>query len=528
MDSTEFYTFYDIQKEVESYFANRDKGRGSGYKQYKRWAIFAEERFSPSGEIFNIGAANLANYQAYISNFNFSALPSNYDPGYWSQVNTGLSTQSPSQVNNPNFSSNPGVGRVQCIEIAGSDCYIGTPGGGIWKNSVSGSWVDWIPIGDGLPQIGISDIEVNPNNSNNIFILTGEADQSVSTNESIGVLESNDGGLTWHATSLSWDINELVGATRLLMHPTNPNIQFVTVRRPSSRRGIYKTTDGWNSWTQVYDGGNPVWDIEFKPGDPSIVYASTNNDFLRSTSNGDSATFNIITNGLPSNPGTDRIAIGVSPDDADYVYLLYADNNGSTTTPCSTTLSPFDGFYRSTNSGVSFILRDSGCPNPLGYSSTGADNREQATYDLALAVNPNDVNEVHIGGINCWMSTTGGNSGSWTITSWWDRNGTASIPFTFGYTHADIHALEFSSSGKLYCASDGGFYRRSNGAWSDRSNGLMNMQFYNIDVQYGQKLFFKREPEKMNDPKAIVVCNYGKDVIGHLRRSNVAYYFEIS
>ena len=36
MDSTEFYTFYDIQKEVESYFANRDKGRGSGYKQYKR------------------------------------------------------------------------------------------------------------------------------------------------------------------------------------------------------------------------------------------------------------------------------------------------------------------------------------------------------------------------------------------------------------------------------------------------------------------------------------------------------------
>ena len=64
--------------------------------------------------------------------------------------------------------------------------------------------------------------------------------------------------------------------------------------------------------------------------------------------------------------------------------MLYADNNGSDATPCSVSLSPFDGFYRSTTSGVSFTLRDSGCPNPLGYSSTDYKNQCYPLDNLEL------------------------------------------------------------------------------------------------------------------------------------------------
>ena len=46
------------------------------------------------------------------------------------------------------------------------------------------------------------------------------------------------------------------------------------------------------------------------------------------------------------------------------------------------------------------------------------------------------------------------------------------------------------------------------------------MLMYKMD----KKCFFKREPENTNDPNAIVVYTYGRDKIGHLKRSDAAYY----
>ena len=473
MQETEgMHSVYDVISEAESYFSNKDKGRGSGYKQYKRWATHVEPRYSPSGNMFNLSAALLNNYQSYISNFNYSSLPTDYDPGYWTPVGPIGNWQDGGGWNG-------GIGQVICIEFSGSDCFIGTPAGGVWK--ATGNWTNWMPITDGLPSIGVTGIKVNPSNSNNIFILTGDGEGG--DTQSIGVLESNDGGLTWQATNLAWGISEQVKATKLLMHPTNANIQFVSVRSPFSKRGVYKTTDGWNTWTKVLSSADQgettkVYDMEFKPGNPSIIYVATDEDFYRSSSDGDSATFTKITNGLDLNPGTKRIAIGVSPANSNYVYLLYGGTGTSIPSTCTSGSSPFYGFYRSTNSGVSFTLRDSGCPNPLGYSSTGDDNREQSSYDLCMAVSPTNINEIHIGGINCYVSTNGGTS--FNITSWWQSSGNS-----IGYTHADIHALEYHpTNGNLYCGSDGGFYRSTDqgNTWDDRNAGLLNTQFYHIDV----------------------------------------------
>ena len=489
-DSSNFYTFYDVQNEANDYFANRDKGRGSGYKQYVKWEIFAEPRFSPSGNIFNIPATNLNNYQSYLNSFNFNTLPSNYDPGYFTPIaNSGL--------HNLTNGWNGGTGRVNTIAFSsnGNHCFVGTPAGGVWKSGGTGvGWTDWMPIADGLPHIGISGIAVNPNNSDNIFLLTGDGDGA--NTPSIGVVKSEDGGLTWEATSLLWTASQGVRARRLLMHPTNPDIQFVVVSGWTGTtidiRGMYKTIDGWDSWTKVFSGG--LHDIKFKPLDPSIVYATSSNDFYMSTSNGDSATFNEVTNGLPVNPATSRIIIGVSPDDPSTVYLLYGGSVTGSSNSCTAASSPFVGLYRSTDPATTaFTLQSSGCPNILGYEDDGEDERGQNGYDLAIAISPTDIDEVHVGGINCWKSLSAGATGSWTITSHWREDGlngggvcsgtNSGTGNTIGYTHADIHTLEYHpTNGALYCGSDGGFYRYDGSTWADRSAGLQIMQFYDIDL----------------------------------------------
>ena len=468
------FSFYDIQDEYNSYFQGRDQGRGSGYKQVMRLETFLEKRVYPTGQMINVPATNLTNYQSYLNSFNFSSLPSGYDPGYWQSVGHGNWIEGETWAG--------GIGRVNCIAFSNSDCYIGAPAGGVWK--ATSSWVDWEPITDGLPNIGVSGIAVNPNNSDNIFILTGDGDgYSMSGVGSIGVLESSNGGITWERTALSWPDSDLVRGYKLLMHPNSVDTQFVVVSNSSSNEnGIYRTTDGWDSFTRVATSG--FYDIEFHPTDPTTVYASTDNDFYISTNTGASFNWSDANSTLPTSPSVDRVALAVTPAYPDAVYLLYGDRN---TTPSS--LSGY-GFYVSISEGAYFTEMTTGnssSGNILGSHTLGTSTSSQASYDLAIAVSPQDPLEIHVGGINMWKSTDLGNN--WEPTSDWKSDGTIQTGMcgcvNNQYTHADIHALEYHpTNGSLYCGSDGGFYRTTDQAqnWEDRSNGLEISMLYAIDL----------------------------------------------
>ena len=101
--------------------------------------------------------------------------------------------------------------------------------------------------------------------------------------------------------------------------------------------------------------------MEFKPGDPTTVYAC-GNQFYRSTNNG--VTWNLITGGpLPTAAGCSRMAIAVTAADVNrkFVCRLPAPNYGT------------EGFYSSTNSGTSFTQPST--PN-IG---------NQQWYDLCIA-----------------------------------------------------------------------------------------------------------------------------------------------
>lgn len=458
MDDPSVTNFYDIQREFNHYFDGRDKGRGSGYKQFKRWEMMMEPAVYPSGNIFNISAKTMDEYDKYVEQFNYKDLPSNYDPGIWISMGPSIYTLGNGW--------NGGLGRINCITFHPTDpgiIYAGAPAGGLWRCE---NYI-WSPLTDGFPSIGISGIVVEPDNPDHIYILTGDGDGWHTS--SIGVLESWNAGISWNSTGLSWGVTDGVRGYKLIIHPTNHNILLA-----ATSAGIFRTTDGGATWQNEQEGH--FMDIEFKPGAPSTLYATDKEDFYKSTNSGN--TWAITGTGLPGS-GSVRIGIGVTPANTDFVYLIYGRSSNNST------VSGFMGCYLSTNSGSSFSLK-SDSPNIFGYETNGDDFLEQASYDLAFTVDPNDAAILHFGGINCWRSNDYGIS--WEHTSFWNEG-------TVGeeYVHADIHWLEYNPLNHfLYAGTDGGFFRSLNNAntWTDYSDGLVILQSYRMGGFQGDANLF--------------------------------------
>ncbi|MCB9250220.1 MAG: hypothetical protein H6613_17555 [Ignavibacteriales bacterium] len=120
----------------------------------------------------------------------------------------------------------------------------------------------------------------------------------------------------------------------------------------------------------------------------------------------------------------------------------------------------------------------------MGYLYNGSDlTAGQGHYDLCIAANPNNKNEVYVGGVNTWKSTDGGSN--WNIvTIWSDQdNGIPAVPAV----HADKHALAFqpgTTGTVLWEGNDGGIYKVTNSGstYEDKSNGIIISQIYRIGV----------------------------------------------
>ena len=136
--------------------------------------------------------------------------------------------------------------------------YMGGTGGGVWKTTNAG--ITWKNISDGFFKTGtVGAIAVSESDPNVIFVGMGEhAIRGVMTSSGDGVYRSTDAGRTWTHVGLenSQHISDVV------IHPSNPDLVFVTVQGPqygaSSERGVYKSTDGGDSWKQVLQVGPEV------------------------------------------------------------------------------------------------------------------------------------------------------------------------------------------------------------------------------------------------------------------------------
>ncbi len=456
---TNFYTvkkeFNDYWKKEESkesnwlkrlFWKKHDKEQErAGWEVFKRWEYFTEQRVYPKGERMPADKA-YKEFENYKKKTNYASRSSRNEKNGGQWVPLGPFTWR-------TVSYCPGNGRVNTVVVDGNDSmkvYIGTPSGGFWK-SVDGG-LHYTCTTDHLATIGVSSIAIDPNNSNIIYIGTGDCDAG--DTYTIGVLKSTDGGETWTNTGMGYQPIQGKTIHRLMFLPGSSSILLA-----ATSDGIYKSADAGATWSLKLSA-NCV-DMKAKVGDASVVYAA-GNLFYRSLDSGNN--WSLITSGLPSGTDVNRITIAVTPANPNMVYVIGSSGANS----------GFFGLYASSDSGTTFTTRSTS-PNIVGGSIDGSGTGGQGWYDLTLAVSPTDVNKVYAGGTNIWQSNDGGIS--WhIITDWiYDTNG------IYPYVHADQHFMGFYGNG-LYVGCDGGFFKSDDegNTWADKSSGLQIAQYYRL------------------------------------------------
>lgn len=156
--------------------------------------------------------------------------------------------------------------------------YAATGSGGLWKSVDNG--FTWKPIFDHESVISIGDVAVAPSNPDIVWVGTGEANNSRSTYYGDGVYKSTDAGKTW--TNMGLPESHHIG--RILVHPEDPDIVWVAalghLYSENPERGVYKSTDGGESWSKVLDvvvAGKNIGavDIAINPDNPDVLLAAT-------------------------------------------------------------------------------------------------------------------------------------------------------------------------------------------------------------------------------------------------------------
>ena len=437
-------TFFDLKNTFDEYRKKIPYTKGNGYKPYARKIDFLESRVDENGKFYNNA---LWIEWSKIKNIKTSNT-SNWIP---------LGPFDVPIIQGGN--KKRGNGRVNCIEfdpLNPNIFWVGTPGGGLWKTIDGGN--TWITNTDNLPVLGVSDIIVNPNNNDIMYLATGDADGG--DTYSIGVLKSLDGGVSWDTTGLSFNINQEYEVSKLEMNPNYTDSIFAV-----TENNIYVTANGGVNWDIV--GPNGRWrDIHYKPENTNVLYAtkqtSGSSNVYRSLNGG--STWQTIANGI-SNSNKRRPLIAVTSANAQVLYALFSDNAWG-----------YHGLYKSSDGGDSWTLQ-SNTPNVLGRATDGSDAGGQSWYDMSLAVSSVDENHIIVGGINLWESNDGG------VT--WDISGSSGNGSSYSYMHVDQHAAEFNPLNNIaYVGNDGGIYKYFNqlNTWVDISDGLEISQFYKLGL----------------------------------------------
>ncbi|MDP1745733.1 MAG: hypothetical protein Q8L90_09160, partial [Bacteroidota bacterium] len=166
------------------YYENGVKVKAAGWKQFKRWEYAMESRVDPATGKFPGKTAQQV-YEAYLID---NPQPPSLQSANWLNLGTNSSDGGYS-----------GIGRVNCIAFHPTDVntyWVGAAAGGLWVTSDNGT--SWTCLTDNNGVLAVSDIIIPTDyaTSNTIYIATGDKDSW--DNNSIGVLKSINGGLTWN------------------------------------------------------------------------------------------------------------------------------------------------------------------------------------------------------------------------------------------------------------------------------------------------------------------------------------------
>src|SRR5438105_6885376 len=356
--------------------------------------------------------------------------------------------------------------------------YVAPAGGGVWKTTSGGT--NWSPLTDIQSTLSMGAVAIARSNPLVVYAGTGEANNSGDSNFGRGILVSTDGGGTFTLNSGPGGVfnTDRITCSRIAVDPTNANIAYAAMADfgingifTSGITGIYKTTNGGSTWTNVTmangkDSTYPWSDVVVDPNTTSTVYAAVgwpfgtaNNGVYKSTNSG--ATWTLLnTPPAPVGASFGRISIAISKaNNANVLYIAAEDN----------TTGELARFVRSDNGGTTFTDLTAGTPN---YMSS------QGWYDTTLLVDPTNSAIVYAAGaadVNSMLRST--NSGA----TWTDISHTDVVV----QPHVDHHGIDFDANGKLLDGDDGGIYRLDDPtvpSWTDLNGDLNTIQFQGIGL----------------------------------------------
>ena len=401
------------------------------------------------------------------------------------------------------------AGRITDVEgIPGSSTFFfAAASGGIWKTSNNGT--TFRPVFDNYSCISMGDLAIAPSDTMQVWAGTGEEDSRNSISPGCGIFKSTDGGLTWKPMGL-----ERSGAIgRIVVHPKDPNIVYVAVVGqiwgPNRERGLYKTTDGGQTWQLVKFISEKAGfvDVAMDPSNPDVLFASAwervrGPYFLRSggpgsalwkTSDAGKTWTEVRGGGLPETT-KGRITIAIAASDPKVIYLMVEADTTPNPKPAAGKAAQTrpSGLYRSADGGATWEKTSGNNVRPFYYSQVRVDPKDaNRVYWSSTPVNySNDGGKtlgnatvgIHVDHHAMWIDPTNpnhfivGNDGGIAIT--WDKGGTFDFPniLPLGQFYNVSYGMEFPYT---VC---GGL--QDNGSWcapSRRRQGdLTNADWVNV------------------------------------------------
>lgn len=233
--------------------------------------------------------------------------------------------------------------------------YMAPNNGGVWKSTDYGR--TWQPIFDGQPTGSVGSLAVAPSDPNVIYVGSGEGLQRPDLSVGDGIYKSIDAGKTWQHLGL----RDGYQIPSVIIDPQNPDRLFVAVLGhpygPNTERGVFRSTDAGRTFERVLykDENTGAMQVMFKPGDPNTLYADLwaarqapwevgasfdgpGSGLYKSTDGGN--TWMPLTGGLPRfAEGLGRIGFGIAPSDPNRMYALVDAHPAS------------GGLYRSDDAG---------------------------------------------------------------------------------------------------------------------------------------------------------------------------------
>jgi photosystem II stability/assembly factor-like uncharacterized protein len=389
-------------------------------------------------------------------------------------------------------------GRCTDVEAVGPKgqnytIWVATASSGVWKSINEG--VSFEPVFEHQGTSTIGDLALAPSNPEIVWVGSGEANIFRSSNPGCGVWKTSDGGESWTHMGLE----ETFTISRILVHPENPDIVYVAASghewTQNKERGLYKTTDGGESWEKILYKGpeSGVNDLVMDPRDPEILYATTwqrtrlkwndprtyethkDNGIWKTTNGGKN--WKQLSDGLPESKNMGRTGIDVARSNPDVLYAFVDDyeiafkaEEGELDSYGRPKEDVIKGatLYRSDDAGESWKQVSGQSEETKKYMSG-----HSGTYGWVFAqmrVDPNDENRIYTLGLWINISTDGG----------------ATFEPDRGKIHMDQHGMwiDPDNSNYILAAHDGGIsvsYDKGEN-WRNLIEELPLAQFYNVEI----------------------------------------------